>query len=167
MPFDDVRLLLQVRLVGHALVPDAGRAGLVGVDAGDDDDPVLDLILHLREPADIVADRVLVMGRAGADDQQKFVVLPGKDRLDLLVAFFLDDRQVHRKRHCLEDGLWLRDLLNVYEAHRLPLLITVSLPRRHQDTKNTARFNKTLSSFSHRDHGALKSVALDLACPMT
>jgi hypothetical protein len=59
--FNNVRFSLEVRLVGHALVPDPGRARLVGVDARDNKDLVLHLGLDLRQPRNVITHRVLVV----------------------------------------------------------------------------------------------------------
>ena len=66
-----VRLFAGVGLVEHPLIAGAVGAGLVGVDAGDDEEFVLHLILHGDQTVDIVHHAVLAVGGAGADDQHQ------------------------------------------------------------------------------------------------
>ena len=82
----------------QSLVACAGRAGLVGIDARDDENFVLDLLLHLAQTADIIQHRVGVICRAGADNEQEPVILAGEDIADDLGAFFYDLLHFRRDR---------------------------------------------------------------------
>ena len=66
---------LGVGVVEKTLVAGALGAGLIGVDARDDDQLVLDLVGHDGKTGHVVQDRVLAIGRAGANDQQATRVL--------------------------------------------------------------------------------------------
>ena len=68
-----VRPLLRIGLECYALVSVTVGAGFVGVNARNDLHSILDLLLHAGQAADIVADRLLVVRRAGPDDNQKLV----------------------------------------------------------------------------------------------
>ena len=125
-PFDDVRLLVQVRLMCHALVPDAGGARLVRVYPGDQEDTVLYPCLELGKARDVVADRVLFMGRTGADDQHQTTVLAGEDCCNFAVPLCLHLCQIGRQRDAREDLFRTGDLLYVFEAHRAVFLPEIS-----------------------------------------
>ena len=84
-----IRFLGGVGLMEHALVPVTGGAGLVGVNAGDQQQLVLYLLLHRAQAVDIFQHRVLAVGRTGPDDQNQAVIFTGKDFLDLLIALGL------------------------------------------------------------------------------
>mgnify|MGYP007070330327 CR=1 FL=1 len=57
-----------IRLRGDSLVAVSGGAGFVGIDSGNEDQLVLYLIVDFGQTIYIVTDRVLVIGRTGADD---------------------------------------------------------------------------------------------------
>ena len=75
---ENVRVAVRVGLVEHALVAVAGGAGLVAVDAGNEENLVLHLLLQAAQARDIVEHRVLSVGRARADEQHQAVVLSGE-----------------------------------------------------------------------------------------
>ena len=99
----------------HTLVAGAGGARLVCIDARYYDDSVLDLLLHFTEPSDIVHNRILAVGRAGADDQHQFVTLPGDDTRNLLVIALLCSGALSAYRIHLLD--FLRDKQLALEVH--------------------------------------------------
>ncbi len=112
-----VGAFLGVGLVGDALVPVAVGAGLVGVDAGHQHQLVRHLLLHAGQAADIFADGVLIVGRAGADDHQEFVRPAGDRRGDLGVPGRLDRPAVFRKGVPRPDLGRGRQFFQVGKAH--------------------------------------------------
>ena len=50
-----------IGLMNNALVSVACGAGLVGIDPGDQDQLILDLLVDLRKPADIIANSLLII----------------------------------------------------------------------------------------------------------
>ena len=88
-----------------ALVAVARGAGLVGVDARDDENLVRHLVLYLAKLLDVRKHRVAMVRRAGPDDQQKAVALTVENRLNLLVALALD------RGHGVGDGVLLLHVL--------------------------------------------------------
>ena len=91
---EHIGLALGIGLMEHALVARAGRAGLVGIYPGDDVDLVGYLVLHLAQAGDIVDNAVLLIGGAGADDEQQTIVAAGEDILDLAVALLYQRAQL-------------------------------------------------------------------------
>ena len=87
---EHVRQLIRVRLVKHALIAVAGGAGLVCIDAGNDQNFILHAFLHAAQPGDIFQDRILAVGRAGPDDQKETVGLSREDLFQCAVVLFLD-----------------------------------------------------------------------------
>ena len=65
---EQVRLAVGIRLVKHALVAVAGGTGLVGVDSRNQDQAVRYLVVDFCKTVDIIADRILVICRAGTDN---------------------------------------------------------------------------------------------------
>lgn len=63
--------------------------GLIGVDARNDDELVLDLLGGLGQSVHVLEDRILAVGRARADDEHLACVLAGKDFGDLGVKCLL------------------------------------------------------------------------------
>ncbi len=63
-----IRGFFGVRLVYDAFVALPGGSGLIGIDAGDDDNLILHLFLHLCQSADVVADRIFVVRGTGTDN---------------------------------------------------------------------------------------------------
>ena len=89
-PFKHVRAFFRVRLMDHAHVAFAGSPGLVGVYSGDNDQTILCLLLYFYQAAGIVTYGLLIIGRAGAYDHQKFIALSRKDFTDLLIPLALE-----------------------------------------------------------------------------
>ena len=94
---------LGVGVVQQALVAGALGARLVGVDARNDDELVLDLLGDLGQSVHVLKHRVLAVGRARADDEHLTRVLAGKDLGDLGVECLLFGSKLGRKRHFLAD----------------------------------------------------------------
>ena len=78
-----------VALMQHSLVADARSAGLVGVNAGNDDNLILHFFLQGTQAGNIVQHRVFPVGGAGADDQQQLVAFSRKDLADFFIVFGL------------------------------------------------------------------------------
>ncbi len=98
-----VGFFLRIRLADDPFVALTGGAGLVGVNPGDQDQLVLHLFVDAGEPADIIADGVLVVGRTGADDDQEFIAFSGDDVTDLGVPSAFDLRETLRNRKLFPD----------------------------------------------------------------
>ena len=101
--FEQVVGGLGVGVVQQALVAGALGARLVGVDARNDDELVLDLFGDLGQAVHVLEDRVLAVGRARADDEHLARVLPGKDLGDLGVECLLFGGKLGGKWHFLAD----------------------------------------------------------------
>ena len=106
---------VRVALVEHPLIPDTGRARLVGVNAGDYKDLILHLFLHLAQTHDIIEHGVLAVGGAGTDDKYKAVVITGEHAAYLGIVFRLF------LFHLLGEGIHIHDLLgggkSAFEFH--------------------------------------------------
>ena len=68
-PLKEIGLRVGIRLVDQPLVAFAGRPGLVRVNAGDNEDLVLHLFPQRHKPGYIVNNALLIVSRAGPDDQ--------------------------------------------------------------------------------------------------
>ena len=124
-----IRLLLRVWLVHDALVAVSCGARLIRINARDDQDLVLDLLLHGNQAAHIVADGFLVVCGAGTDDGQKFIGFPGKYLSDFFIAFFFYLSHTGRHRVKLAGLLGRGQLLNKIKCHFFILLLAdVCLP---------------------------------------
>ena len=89
--------LVGAGLVQHPLVARARRARLVGVDARDDDELFGELLLQGHEAGDVFADGVLVVGRAGPDDDDEFIRFAREYVADGGVARGLDCGELRRE----------------------------------------------------------------------
>ena len=94
---------LGVGVVQKTLVTGALGTRLIGVDARNDDELVLDLLGGLGQSVHVLKHRVLAVGRARADDKYLACVLAGKDFGDLGVKCLLFGGKLGRKRHFLAD----------------------------------------------------------------
>ena len=101
--FEQVIGRLGVGVVQQAFVASALGARLVGVDARNDDEFVLDLFGDLGQSVHVLKHRVLAVGRARADDERFACVLAGKDLGDLGVECLLFGGKLGGKRHFLAD----------------------------------------------------------------
>lgn len=101
--FEQVIGRLGVGVVQQTLVAGALGARLVGVDARNDDELVLDLLGDLGQSVHVLKHRVLAVGRARADDEHLARVLAGKDLGDLGVECLLFGGKLGGKRHFLAD----------------------------------------------------------------
>ena len=73
-----VRFLFGIGLADNSLIALSGSTGLVGINAGDQDQLVLHLFVDFGEPAYIVTDSRFVVSRTGADNDQKFIAFAGE-----------------------------------------------------------------------------------------
>lgn len=80
---------LGVGVVQQTLVTGTLGTRLIGVDARNDDELVLDLLGGLGQTIHVLKYRVLAVGRARADDEHLACVLAGKDFGDLGVKCLL------------------------------------------------------------------------------
>ena len=77
---EKVRARIGIRLVDQSLVAVSCGPGLIGINAGNDKDLVLDLLPQRDKPGNIIYNAVFVVRGAGTDDQGELVALAGKDR---------------------------------------------------------------------------------------
>ncbi len=118
-----IRLFTRVRLVEHTLVPGAGGAGLAGINAGNDQNFVRHLLLHLCQAVDIVNHRILPIRRARADHQQQLVALAADNGGDLLIPLVLVGSQLRRQGHLFFQLLRNGQLANkVHMIHFIKIL---------------------------------------------
>lgn len=82
----------------HALIAVAGRARLVRIDAGNDQDLVLDLVFYLFQPVYVFNNGFGGVCRTWPDDQDKFIGFSGKYIFYFLIAlcFYLFGMLVDR-----------------------------------------------------------------------
>ena len=73
----------------QALVAVSSSSRLIGVDSGNQNQLVLYFFLHLGQTGHVLADRVLPISGAGADDNEKFIAFSCKHVLNSLVFFLL------------------------------------------------------------------------------
>ena len=116
--FEQVVGSLRVGVVQQAFVAGALGARLIGVDARNDDELVLDLFGGLGQPVHVLKYRVLAVGRARADDEHLACVLAGKDFGDLGVECLLFGGKLGRKRHFLADLHGDRQPAFEFHGHR-------------------------------------------------
>ena len=109
---------LGVGVVQQTLVTGALSARLVGVDARNDDELVLDLLGGFGKAVHVLKYRVLAVGRARADDEHLACILAGKDFGDLGIECLLFGGKLGRKRHFLADLHGDRQLAFEFHGHR-------------------------------------------------
>ena len=97
-PLEDIRIGDRIGLMEHALVSSSGSAGLVGIDTGDDDDLVLDLVLDGTQASYVVEHRILPVCGTRADNKYQLVGLTAQNVTDLLVIKFLGFQPLVRGR---------------------------------------------------------------------
>ena len=117
--------LVRLGLVEHTLVALAGGAGLVRVDAGDEHETVGKPVVEGSQPRHIVADRVLVVGRAGPDDDDELVRTPGEDIADFRVAPRLDPGDLPGERVFRLEIRGQRQLLVQLHCHMVASVLPV------------------------------------------
>ena len=88
-----------IALMKHALVADAGGAGLIGINPWDDHNLVLHLFLNGAQTGDIIQHRVFPIRRAGTDHQQQLIAFSGEDGADCGVILRL------LRLHGLREGI--------------------------------------------------------------
>ena len=116
--FEQVIGRLGVGVVQQALVAGAFGARLIGIDARNDDELVLDLLGDLGQSVHVLKHRVLAVGRARADDEHLACVLAGKDFGDLGVKCLLFGGKLGRKRHFLANLHGDRQPAFEFHGHR-------------------------------------------------
>ena len=116
--FEQVIGRLGVGVVQQTLVASALGARLVGVDARNDDELVLDLLGGLGQSVHVLKHRILAVGRARADDKHLACVLAGKDFGDLGVKCLLFGGKLGRKWHFLADLHGDRQPAFEFHGHR-------------------------------------------------
>ena len=109
---------LGVGVVQKTLVTGALGTRLIGVDARNDDELVLDLLGGLGQSVHVLKHRILAVGRARADDEHLACVLAGKDFGDLGVKCLLFGGKLGRKRHFLADLHGDRQPAFEFHGHR-------------------------------------------------
>ena len=114
-----------VRLVEHALVACSGGPWLVGIDPGDDQQPVLHLLLDGYQPGNVIQHAVLPVCRAGPDDEGQAAVLAGEDGLQLPVPPVKYLRHLHGDRVLLLEVIGDGQLAFEIHVHDLCVLFSV------------------------------------------
>ena len=109
---------LGIGVMQKTLVAGALGARLIGVDARNDDELVLDLFGGLGQSVHILEHRILAVGRARADDEHLTCVLAGKDFGDLGVKCLLFGGKLGGKRHFLADLHGDRQPAFEFHGHR-------------------------------------------------
>ena len=75
----------RIRLMKHTLIPVASGSGLVGVDAGNQDQLILGILLKFYQTACIIQNGIFIVSRAGTDNNKKLVTLSA----DCFFYFFI------------------------------------------------------------------------------
>ena len=91
---EKIRFSFRIRLVYDTFIAFSGGAGLIGIDPGNEDQTVCYFFLEACQAGYVVTDRVLVVCRAGADDNQKFIGFSGENTADLFVPAGFDCGQI-------------------------------------------------------------------------
>ncbi len=105
------------------MYPAAGGAGLAGINAGNDQDFVRHLLLHLCQAVDIVNHRILPIRRTRADHQQQLVALAADNGGDLLIPLVLVGSQLRSQGHLFFQLLRNGQLANkVHMIHFIKIL---------------------------------------------
>ncbi len=106
--FQQIRRGLRIGLMHHAFIALSGRTRLVGIDSGDDDTFVPDLLLKRNQTVQIIHNGRFVVCRTGTDNDQKTVIGPRDHVSDLPVSLFFLKPAVGRKRIIRLDLFWNR-----------------------------------------------------------
>ena len=121
---EEVGRSVGIGLVDKPLVAVSGRPGFVRVNAGNDQNLVLNLLPQRHEPGNVVDHALLVIRRAGTDDQDELFAVAGEDRLELR------DRSLHCISHIAGQRIHLLGLhgdwkfpLEIHVHHSFVLLI--------------------------------------------
>ena len=112
-----VFFLFRIRLVEHPLVTDPLGTGLVGIDTGNEEQLVLDLLLHLCQTVHVIQNGVLAVSGARTDDQKELVALSGEDICDLAVPFFFCSPDVIRNRELFFEILRIGQFPDKFHLH--------------------------------------------------
>ena len=101
----------------HAFVAFAGGAGLIGIDAGDDNDLICYLFLYTGQAVGIIADGIFIIRRAGTDDQEELVAFSGEHFGNFLIPLFLNLRQFQGEGVLFPDLTRRGELGDEFETH--------------------------------------------------
>ena len=101
----EVGLLLRIRLMDDALIALPGSPGFIGINSGNQNQLVLYFFIYFRQPADVIADGIFIVCRAGADNDEKLTASTGDHSSDFGISLPLDFRETRGKRMLLSDLL--------------------------------------------------------------
>ena len=88
----------RIRLVEHPLISFAGGTRLIGIDSRHQDHLIPDSLLDGHQTADVITHRLLIVRRAGADNDYKPVAPPTDGILQLPILLFLALRHFRGNR---------------------------------------------------------------------
>ena len=83
-----IRLFFRVGLADDAFIAFAGGPGFVRINSRNEYETVFYFFIDFAQTADIVADRVFVVGGTGADNDKEFIAFSGDDVADFKVPLF-------------------------------------------------------------------------------
>ena len=112
---------LGIRLMEHALITLTGGSGLVGVDPGNQNEFIGNLLIQSAESGDVFQNWFFMICRAGTDDQQEFIGFTFKDFADLSVPLSLYSYHSFAERELLFDFLGDGKLSLEIHIHKLHL----------------------------------------------
>ncbi len=127
----EIGFFLRVRLADDTFVAFSGRSGFVRIDSRYQDQPVLYLIVQSAEAADIIADRVFVVGGTGTDDDEKFIAFAGDYIADFLIPPLFQAGEMFRDRKLFSDFFRRRKFADKLKRHLFMPLSLVFLAKTH------------------------------------
>ena len=87
---DEIRLILRIRLMQHALISGTICTWFIRIDSWNYKDLILDLLCNGCQPAQIIKHGILIIRRTRTDNCDKLIGLTGKYLLDLSISFCFD-----------------------------------------------------------------------------
>ena len=115
---EQIRCLFRIGLMKDPFISIPGGTWFIGIDAGNDDQVIFGVLLHLYQAGNIIAYGIFIVGRAGTDNDKKFVTVSGKDITDLLIPFVLYLGELLREGKLMSDFSRCRQLADEFKAHK-------------------------------------------------
>ena len=88
-PGKEVGFFFRIRLMNDTFITFSCSARFISINSGNQDKPVLHLLMHFCQPGYVVADGIFVIRGAGADNDKELIALSGKNFPDFLISLLL------------------------------------------------------------------------------